>query len=111
MDSSPLHQMLQQWVGFFLPPDLEGRWIGSGIRHLGKGAWITAPSPYRTAGRPHLLVPPDGIGTLFAPAAVEVALQKALGRSAAQARNKRWCPTCDSPAATPPSSRTATRAR
>ena len=97
-------------VGFFLPPDPEGRWIGSGIRYLGKGAWITVPPPHRTAGRLRWLVPPDDAGSLFVPAAVDLALQQSLGRCAEQAGTKRRCPTCDSPV-TLASNRTAGRAR
>jgi hypothetical protein len=89
-------------VGFFLPPDPEGRWVGSDVRYLGKGAWITVPAPYRTPGRFRWLVPPDGTGTLFVPAAVELALQQALGtlaaraaaRAATQPAARRRCPTC-----------------
>ncbi|GAA2661684.1 hypothetical protein [Streptomyces vastus] len=85
-------------VGFFLPPDPEGRWVGSDVRYLGKGAWITVPAPDRTPGRFRWLVPPDGTGTLFVPAAVELALQQALGTLAARASTKaaarRRCPTC-----------------
>jgi len=98
-------------VGFFLPPDPEGRWIGSDIRYLGKGAWVTVPPPHRTVGgRLRWLVPPDGAGTLFVPAAVELALQQALGRFAAQANTKRRCPTCEAPG-TVPSNRSARLAR
>ncbi|MFF4352909.1 bifunctional DNA primase/polymerase [Streptomyces sp. NPDC001530] len=84
-------------VAFFLPPDSAGRWIGSGIRYAGKGAWIAVPAPHRAAGRLRWLVPPDGTGALFVPAAVELALQLALGRLAAQAGATRRCPTCTAP--------------
>ncbi|MEV8017775.1 hypothetical protein AB0O76_15815 [Streptomyces sp. NPDC086554] len=66
-------------VGFFLPPDPESRWVGSGIRYAGKGAWIAAPAPQRATGPLRWLVPPDGSGTLFTPTAVEVALHQATG--------------------------------
>ncbi|MEU4998133.1 hypothetical protein [Streptomyces sp. NPDC021622] len=66
-------------VGFFLPPDPESRWVGSGIRYAGKGAWIAAPAPHRATGSLRWLVPPDGCGTLFAPTAVELALHQATG--------------------------------
>jgi len=88
-------------VGFFLPPDPTGRWVGSGIRYLSKGAWITVPAPQRAAGRLRWLVPPDGTGTLFVPAAVELALQQAVGTLAAQAETRRRCPMCGTPAARP----------
>jgi hypothetical protein len=86
-------------VAFFLPPDPSGRWIGSGIRYAGKGAWIAVPAPHRAAGRLRWLVPPDGTGALFVPAAVELALQLALGRRAAQSAPRRRCPMCGGPAA------------
>ncbi|MBC9728534.1 hypothetical protein [Streptomyces sp. TRM68367] len=81
-------------VGFFLPPDPAGRWIGSDIRYLGHGARITVPPPHRAAGTLRWLVPPDGAGTLFVPAAVELALQQALRTLAAQADARGRCPTC-----------------
>jgi hypothetical protein len=81
-------------VGFFLPPDPEGRWVGSDVRYLGRGAWITVPAPRPTPGRFRWLVSPDGTGTLFVPAAVELALQQALGALAAQTSARRRCPTC-----------------
>lgn len=85
-------------VAFFLPPDPQGRWIGSGIRYAGQGSWIAVPAPHRLGGRLRWLVPPDGTGALFVPAAVELALQFALGRLAAQADSKRRCPMCGAPA-------------
>ncbi|MFF3328622.1 hypothetical protein ACFYWX_03520 [Streptomyces sp. NPDC002888] len=88
-------------VAFFLPPDPEGRWIGSGIRYAGQGAWIAVPAPHRAAGRLRWLVPPDGTGALFVPAAVELALQLALGRRAAQSPTGRRCPTCGTSAPGP----------
>lgn len=86
-------------VAFFLPPDPAGRWIGTGIRYAGKGAWIAVPAPHRAAGRLRWLVPPDGTGALFVPAAVELALQLALGRRTAQADTRGRCPTCGAPTA------------
>ncbi|GAA2447774.1 hypothetical protein [Streptomyces glaucus] len=88
-------------VGFFLPPDPAGRWIGADIRYLGRGAWIAVPAPQRAAGRLRWLIPPDGSGTLFVPAAVELALQQALGTLAVQARADRRCPTCGASTAGP----------
>ncbi|MET9907010.1 hypothetical protein ABZZ74_09295 [Streptomyces sp. NPDC006476] len=81
-------------VAFFLPPDPTGRWIGSGIRYSGKGAWVAVPAPYRAVGRLRWVIPPNGSGALFVPAAVELALQLALGRLSSQARWRRRCPTC-----------------
>ncbi|MFE9441151.1 bifunctional DNA primase/polymerase [Streptomyces sp. NPDC006602] len=84
-------------VAFFLPPDPDGRWIGSGIRYAGRGSWIAVPAPHRPGERLRWLVPPDGTGALFATAAVELALQVAIGRMAAQAGTRRPCPTCATP--------------
>lgn len=69
-------------VGFFMPPDPASRWVGSGIRYAGHGAWIATPAPRRAAGPLRWLVPPDGSGTLYAPAAVELALLRASGTPA-----------------------------
>lgn len=81
-------------VGFFLPPDPAGRWVGTDVRYLGKGAWVTVPAPHRALGRLRWLVPPDDTGTLFRSAAVERALEYALGTLAVQATARRRCPTC-----------------
>ncbi|MGX1676460.1 hypothetical protein [Streptomyces sp. NPDC055400] len=81
-------------VGFFLPPDPVGRWIGSDVRYLGKGSWITVPAPQQAAGSLCWLVSPDGTGALFLPGAVELALQQALGVLAAQANKQERCPMC-----------------
>ncbi|WP_051869402.1 hypothetical protein [Streptomyces resistomycificus] len=86
-------------IGFFLPPDPDGRWIGSDVRYLGRDAWITVPAPHRAMGRLRWLVPPDGAGTLFVPAAVELALQQALLTLAGQAGARERCPVCGTPAA------------
>ncbi|OIJ65273.1 hypothetical protein [Streptomyces mangrovisoli] len=64
-------------VGFFLPPDPDSRWIGSGVRHLGRGAWVAVPPPYRPGGALEWLVPPDGTGRLHAPLMLELALREA----------------------------------
>ncbi|KAB1149276.1 hypothetical protein F7R91_05835 [Streptomyces luteolifulvus] len=88
-------------VAFFLPPDPEGRWIGTGIRYAGQGAWIAVPAPHRAAGRLCWLVPPDGTGALFVPAAVELALQLGMGRLAEHGGARRRCPTCGEPAERP----------
>ncbi|WP_437058031.1 hypothetical protein [Streptomyces sp. enrichment culture] len=81
-------------VGFFLPPDPQGRWVGPDIRYAGRGSWIAVPAPYRAAGRLRWLVPPDGTGSLFVPAAVELALQQALGTLAGHTDTRERCPTC-----------------
>ncbi|MDX2851667.1 hypothetical protein [Actinacidiphila glaucinigra] len=64
-------------VGFFLPPDPVSRWVGTGIRYAGRGAWIAVPPPNRAAGALRWLVPPDGTGTLHTPTSVELALFQA----------------------------------
>ncbi|MBX7548142.1 hypothetical protein [Streptomyces sp. NPDC004232] len=66
-------------VGFFLPPDPSGGWVGAGLRYATKGAWVAVPPPYRPARFVEWLVPPDGTGTLHAPAALEEALRQANG--------------------------------
>ncbi|WP_405885269.1 hypothetical protein OG762_45100 [Streptomyces sp. NBC_01136] len=66
-------------VGFFLPPDPASRWIGSGLRHAGKGSWVAVPAPYRAARYLEWIIPPDGSGALHAAVALEAALQQANG--------------------------------
>jgi hypothetical protein len=58
---------------------LSGGWVGAGLRYATKGAWVAVPPPYRPARFVEWLVPPDGTGTLHAPAAVEEALRQANG--------------------------------
>ncbi|MFF9283120.1 hypothetical protein [Streptomyces griseosporeus] len=64
-------------VGFFLPPERDSRWIGAGLRHAGRGAWVAVPPPYRPARFLEWLVPPDGTGALYRPATLEMALRHA----------------------------------
>ncbi|MET9528907.1 hypothetical protein [Streptomyces coeruleorubidus] len=64
-------------VGFFLPPDPVSEWVGSGVRHVGRGSWVAVPPPYRPAGRLEWLVPPDDTGSLHAPGTLESALREA----------------------------------
>ncbi|MFJ1608761.1 hypothetical protein ACIOHS_36240 [Streptomyces sp. NPDC088253] len=66
-------------VGFFLPPDPDSRWVGSGLRHAGKGSWVAVPPPYRAARFLEWLIPPDGTGALHAAVPLELALQRANG--------------------------------
>ncbi|MFJ8493942.1 hypothetical protein ACIRBZ_37205 [Streptomyces sp. NPDC094038] len=66
-------------VGFFLPPDPSGGWIGGGLRYAGKGAWVAVPPPYRPTRFLEWLVPPDGSGALHRPATLESALREANG--------------------------------
>jgi hypothetical protein len=89
-----LADVVARRVGFFLPPDPAGRWVGTDVRYLGHGAWVAVPPPHRASGRLRWLVPPDGVGTLFVPTAVEAALQQALGTLAARAAPRRRCPVC-----------------
>lgn len=64
-------------VGFFLPPDPAGRWVGAGIRHASKGSWVAVPPPYRSAPSLEWIVPPDGSGVLHPPLTLELALRQA----------------------------------
>ncbi|MEU0781153.1 hypothetical protein ABZ341_06155 [Streptomyces sp. NPDC006173] len=66
-------------VGFFLPPDPASRWVGAGLRHLGKGAWVAVPPPYRSAGPLEWVIPPDGTGALHPALPLELALRQANG--------------------------------
>ncbi|MFG2133640.1 hypothetical protein ACGFNV_38575 [Streptomyces sp. NPDC048751] len=66
-------------VGFFLPPDPGSEWVGAGLRHAGKGAWVATPPPYRPGRFLEWLVPPDGSGALYPPSGLEVALRRANG--------------------------------
>ncbi|MCX4767628.1 hypothetical protein OG562_43095 [Streptomyces sp. NBC_01275] len=66
-------------VGFFLPPDPGSRWIGDGLRHASRGAWVAVPPPYRPARFLEWLVPPDGSGSLHPPVTLELALRQANG--------------------------------
>lgn len=69
-------------VGFFVPVGTAARWIGTGVRSAGRGAWIVVPYPGRTAGGVRWLVLPDGSGTLTDPALLELALHEAAGHIA-----------------------------
>ncbi|MEU7057946.1 hypothetical protein [Streptomyces sp. NPDC046197] len=66
-------------VGFLLPPDPGGQWVGSGVRHASKGSWVAVPPPYRPARFLEWLIPPDGSGALHQPPALETALRRANG--------------------------------
>lgn len=66
-------------IGFFLPPDPSGGWIGAGLRCAGKGSWVAVPPPYRSARFLEWLIPPDGTGALHAPVTLELALRQANG--------------------------------
>ncbi|MEU1529232.1 hypothetical protein [Streptomyces fagopyri] len=75
-------------VGFFLAPDPESRWVGSGIRYAGKGSWVAVPPPYRSARFLEWLIPPDGTGDLHSAACLELALQQANGTLAVLAPSR-----------------------
>lgn len=64
-------------VGFFLPPGRADQWIGTGVRHVGKGCWVAVPPPYRDTGHLEWVIPPNGAGTLHSPDLLEKALQAA----------------------------------
>jgi len=66
-------------VGFFLPPDPSGGWVGAELRHATRGSWVAVPPPYRPARSLEWLVPPDGTGTLHSPGTLEDALRQANG--------------------------------
>ncbi|MET7881540.1 hypothetical protein [Streptomyces avermitilis] len=66
-------------VGFFLPPDPASQWIGSELRHAGKGSWVAVPPPYRPAGSLEWIIPPDGTGALHPALTLELALRQANG--------------------------------
>ncbi|MFF5127893.1 hypothetical protein ACFY41_13355 [Streptomyces syringium] len=65
-------------VGFFVPPGTAARWIGTGVRGAGRGAWIVVPHPARAVSGVRWIVPPDGSGTLNDPAALELAMHEAV---------------------------------
>ncbi|UXY25735.1 hypothetical protein [Streptomyces sp. HUAS TT20] len=66
-------------VGFFLPPDPSGQWVGAGLRYATKGSWVAVPPPYRSARSLEWLIPPDGTGSLHGPGTLEMALRQANG--------------------------------
>ncbi|MFD0022486.1 hypothetical protein [Streptomyces sp. NPDC058382] len=69
-------------MGFFVPPGTVDRWIGTGIRGVGRGAWIVVPHPGRAAGGVRWLIPPDGSGTLTDATLLELAMHEAAGGAA-----------------------------
>ncbi|MFF1548842.1 hypothetical protein [Streptomyces sp. NPDC058291] len=69
-------------MGFFVSPGTAARWLGTGIRTAGTGAWIVVPYPGRSTGSVRWLVPPDGTGTLTDPALLELAMHEAAARLA-----------------------------
>ncbi|MFZ3560151.1 hypothetical protein [Streptomyces sp. BH055] len=69
-------------MGFFVPAGTAARWLGTGVRAVGRGSWIVAPYPGRLAGGVRWLVPPDGSGTLTDPALLELAMHEAAAQMA-----------------------------
>lgn len=64
-------------VGFFVPPGTAARWVGTGVRTAGPGAWLAVPHPGRSGRGLRWLVPPDGSGLLNDPALLELAMHEA----------------------------------
>lgn len=71
-------------LGFFVPAGTASRWLGTGVRGAGRGAWIVAPYPGRATGGVRWLVLPDGEGTLTDPAVLELAMHEAAARALAK---------------------------
>ncbi len=69
-------------MGFFVPPGTAARWLGSGVRAVGRGTWIVVPYPGRPTGGVRWLVPPDGTGHLTDPVVLELAMHEAAARLA-----------------------------
>ncbi|MFD4988779.1 bifunctional DNA primase/polymerase [Streptomyces sp. NPDC058374] len=65
-------------LGFFVPPGTASRWLGTGVRAVGRGTWIVVPHPGRAAGVVRWLVRPDGSGTLNDPGLLELAMHEAV---------------------------------
>ncbi|MEU4686237.1 hypothetical protein [Streptomyces xinghaiensis] len=64
-------------TGFFVPPGTAERWVGTGMRAVGRGTWIVVPYPGVATGGVRWVVPPDGAGTLNDPVLLELALHEA----------------------------------
>ncbi|MFJ6773083.1 bifunctional DNA primase/polymerase [Kitasatospora sp. NPDC091257] len=64
-------------VSFLVPVGTAARWIGTGVRGAGEGAWIVVPPPGRSSRGVRWLVPPDGSGRLNDPMLLELALHEA----------------------------------
>lgn len=65
-------------MGFFVPPGTAARWVGTGVRSVGRGTWIVVPHPGRVVvGRVRWLIPPDGSGTLTDATLLELAMHEA----------------------------------
>ncbi|WP_329567992.1 hypothetical protein [Kitasatospora sp. NBC_01266] len=64
-------------IGFLVPVGTAARWVGTGVRAAGAGAWVVVPHPTRRGPGPRWLVVPDGSGQLTDPVALELALHEA----------------------------------
>ncbi|MEU0130432.1 MULTISPECIES: hypothetical protein [unclassified Streptomyces] len=71
-------------MGFFVPPGTASRWLGTGIRGVGRGAWIVVPRPGITVGGVRWLIPPDGSGVLTDATLLELALHEAAAARGAR---------------------------
>ncbi|MFG2748866.1 hypothetical protein [Streptomyces xanthophaeus] len=71
-------------LGFFVPAGTASRWVGTGVRGAGRGAWVVVPYPGRATGGVRWVVLPDGSGTLTDPAVLELAMHEAAARVRAQ---------------------------
>ncbi|MFG1809874.1 hypothetical protein [Streptomyces sp. NPDC049040] len=69
-------------IGFFVPPGTAARWLGTGVRAVGRGTWIVVPYPGRPTGGVRWLVPPDGTGNLTDPVVLELAMHEAAAQQA-----------------------------
>jgi hypothetical protein len=69
-------------IGFFVPPGTAARWLGTGVRAVGRGTWIVVPYPGRPTGGVRWLVPPDGTGHLTDPVVLELAMHEAAAQLA-----------------------------
>ncbi|MGS2590728.1 hypothetical protein [Streptomyces hebeiensis] len=75
-------------LGFFVPPGTVARWVGTGVRGVGRGAWIAVPYPGRTCGGTRWLIPPDGSGTLTDLSVLERAMHEAAAGLAARSPSR-----------------------
>ncbi|SDP05652.1 bifunctional DNA primase/polymerase [Actinacidiphila guanduensis] len=71
-------------MGFFVPPGTAARWLGTGVRAVGRGTWIVVPYPGRPTGGVRWLVPPDGTGHLTDPVLLELAMHEAAATLAGE---------------------------
>ncbi|MGW2084438.1 hypothetical protein [Streptomyces sp. NPDC001880] len=74
-------------MGFFVAPGTVARWVGTGVRGVGRGAWIVVPHPGRASnGGVRWLIPPDGSGTLTDATLLELAMHEAAAGQAESGR-------------------------